>query len=464
MRVFDAILATSLLALLSPLCESALSNQQIDVLLEQYEAGIQSGKFQYRDGKARADLVSYLKNGELPAIRQEVLLSVPQHLPKPQSENLSKGDSEWSEGGFQTGEASGGTWASEAGWREDSQNPSEKVSNWILAIAEAAATCNYAEAKRLADLVLDLDPSNEWILENYGEIDVWADRSERYYEALSAAYEALEIGNLSILVAQLRDALENAASNCGQDTIARSLLDQALETSKSEREAAIAQARQEGAIHQQTFAQSQAAQAAFNASQEESKSGMKRGLMGLLNTAVKVGALKKGSGISGEDALVQVLQQQALQANPEIAQLVTQAQQLQAGGGNADPAALLQSLQQQTSLGNPQPSQMNQTGTQGNSPGTFTMPTNANGAGNSNVTVSPICQQLMDRLTVLGKEVTALSQVYMTYQGNSNVSQAQIQSTAAKMMMLHKETSALVQQLKANNCPGSENIPDMPTY
>ena len=71
----------------------------------------------------------------------------------------------------------------------------------------------------------------------------------------------------------------------------------------------------------------------------------------------------------------------------------------------------------------------------------------------------------MDRLEVIGQEITQLSQVFISYQNNpKSVSQVQIQSGAARMDMLRQESSALITQLKANNCPGAEAIPDIPGF
>ncbi len=469
MRLLPPILMAALLVFLPAEGESRLTDAQAETLLERYEAGVREGKFEYRPGKSRSDLESYLRNGNLPGIRREILLGVEQRLP----EDAPQSEPGWREGGFGSDDTNRDSWASDAGWGDDPAGSSAEVTGWIQAVAEAAQICNYAEAKRLADLILKNDPTNDWINANYSEIEVWAARSADYFAALQEAYTALEVDDFDSLVTHLRTALENAASNCGQDEVARSLLSQALETSQNERATAIAQARQEGLIHQQTFAQTLTnAPSIANTTPDKGKDGGKRGLMGLLNTAIRVSALRRSGNLSSEDALVQVLQQQAMQANPEIGQLVSQAQQLQSGGTGTDPNALIQTLQQQAAQSNPQLAQtlsqlqqLQQPGQNGFPAGINSTPTPVATPANANVTVSPACQKIMDRLEVIGKEITATSQILVNYQSNpKSVSQSQLQSIAARMDMLRQESSALIKQLKANNCPGANAIPDVPGF
>jgi hypothetical protein len=349
MRLFLTILLGVILSTMPVIGEPHLSQEQIQTLLERYENGVSSGRFVYRIGKGKQDLISYIESGALTGIRQDVLSPVHQSLPEPpplvttepsaesvipvaglEPANIitlpSFKDNEWGGGGFD--QEVGQTWEDSGGWKNDNKSSDAEIEDLIQELANASEVCNYTEAKRLADLVLILDPENKWIGTNYAEIEKWAVKSTLFFKALNSAYEAIENEDFDNTVVHLRTALTNAASNCGQNVIVQTLLNQSIDASNSERDTAIARAKAEGAIHQQTFAQIQSSREAEKLTRESSKGGLTRGIMGILGTAVKVGALKEAGNLSSGDAISQYLQQEVMSSNPEMAQLAAQAQQL----------------------------------------------------------------------------------------------------------------------------------------
>ncbi|MEM9160375.1 MAG: hypothetical protein AAGB46_15120 [Verrucomicrobiota bacterium] len=475
--------------------------------MDRYERGIDANRFQYFPGKDKADLERALRDGDLRSIRLEILYPVAYEAPEIAEESavlnasLEVADlpieaveeeielNPWSEGGFEDEKSDDSAWGLdvESGWVEQSsRDKSNLLGSLMSQIQDAVNSCNYGLVKELADSILKVDGENEWVVGHYEQIVEWADRAAVYRAALSDAYAAYESEDYDVLVTKLEVAYENAASNCGQDTVVSALLNQANEAKGRERDEAIALAKQEGLINQQSFVESQRAQAALTAGKQKGKGGLGSGLRGLLGAAVKV-AVMKDSGMSTDDALMQTLQQQTLTSNPDLGQTIGQLQQLQgmdAGVQNVNTNALgnLGSLGnasslQQMGLGNDandwvsilnQATQLaqNSGSTQaGNSALQGMMQAQSdNGAASTGVgdlsNMSPQCRQMYQELQQHGKEMQPLAERYIALGQSGGASTAELQSMAARIQMMAQRQQEMLAKIKAAGCPGSEDIPN----
>jgi|GEM_PF-3824763 len=508
MRSFSHIFAVfTLLVGFVAQAVGVLSDDQAGVLLERYLSGVEQNRFVFRSGKGPPDLRALIAARQLDRIRNEVLAPVdyqpepvaaavvPTVPARPALATQPTVDAGWGTPSAKPGAAGWG----QGGWSGSLSEGLSQVQRWISEIAAAADTCRYGEAKRLADLILEKEPDNSWLAENYVQIEEWAQRSERYFNALTHADKALGVADYEAVATHLKNAIENAAANCGQDVVATSLLDQTMAAAETERVAAIAQARAEGQMRQQAIAQSRVDFEKQKAERKKRNGGLARGLMGLINTAAKVNTLRSGGGMSTGDALTEVLTEQAMTANPEIAQLVGQAQQIgqTAKGGdssamlsgllggnnqNGDPAAMLSGLLANAKGGQGgdaasmlsgllSANQGQQNGAMPNlgnfvsgaaqgSNSNFGATTASNGT--SNAQMSATCRKLYEELRKLGEQYKQVAQLYAGYQKNpKSVSTAELQSSAARIQQMYDHQKIIIQRIKAERCPGSENIPDM---
>ncbi len=427
----------------------ALSPEQIDLLLERYERGIQEDRFRFYPGKSITDVESALRSGDLKRIRSEVLYPTAIETGETRDQ-----DSGWGEGGF----------TEDAGWGQDddsawvggdaTSDPNETfISALLQQIALATSNCEYTRVRELADSILQLDEDNEWIQANYDEIVRWEEKAKVYTAALQEAYQAMEADDFDTLVDRLKVAYANAASKCGQDTVVQQLIDQAAESSRLEREAAIAQARQEGALHQQTFAEREAQRNAELERRQQSRAGMARGLMGLIGTATQVATLRQG-GMSTSDALQQTLQQQVLTSNPQLAQTLGQVQQMQGLAEGARNGNL--PIPTNTGTGIPNLPGLGGGGT-GLGGGTFTG--GSSGGTSGGPQISAACRALFDKAQRIGMQMKPIAERYMATAQNDNISDAERQRMAAQISMMARQQIELVNQMKANGCPGVDQIP-----
>ncbi|NEQ65490.1 MAG: hypothetical protein F6K21_08325 [Symploca sp. SIO2D2] len=498
------LLVSLIAAFASPLYgEVELADWQIDALRERYQSGVEQGRFQFQLGKSEADLERALREVDLKSIRLEILSPV-SDLPEDSGQTFKLEKSEptlaevleepaessevvinpWGEGGFEEESSSGEDWGldDQSGWIDETEEKSEGIVSTLMSqIQSAAESCEYARVKDLADSILEVDGQNEWVLAHYGQILEWAKKAALYQEALQAAYAAYEADRYDELVSWLEAAHMNAASNCGQDAVVAGLLEEANLAKNRERLDAIALARQEGLINQQSFAESQRANVNPDAGRPKKKGGLGAGLRGLLGTAMKVAVLKEG-GMSTDDALMQTLQQQTMEANPELGQTLRQLQQLGEGVGNGN-TDVLSSLLGGANMGNSQNlgqgndwasllsqiSQISQGGdnsqamtgalqnlAQQGSQGTGTV---GGGADYSNM--SPQCRQMYQELQRHGDQMKPLSERYMALAQGGNAPLSEIQSLAAKIQMMAQQQQEMLSKIKAAGCPGSEQIPDM---
>ncbi|MBL3526341.1 MAG: hypothetical protein JMN27_07965 [gamma proteobacterium endosymbiont of Lamellibrachia anaximandri] len=143
-------------------------------------------------------------------------------------------------GGGQQGGADDGAWG-DGGYEQAS--PAEQ---YVSAIRAANADGDFQRAMRLANQARDADPEHAWLNQNYGTIQLLAERDKRYREAIQNAISNLERGNVDESIDALKRAMQNASTRLGQDQDVRTLLEDAKRIAQMEREEAIERARREG--------------------------------------------------------------------------------------------------------------------------------------------------------------------------------------------------------------------------
>lgn len=324
----------------------------------------------------------------------------------------------------------------ESGWEESGNfAPPSQIDAWTQGIAAASGACNYIEAKRLADLVLQNDPENAWVKSNYEQIVLWSRKSQIYNNALSQAYAALDANQLEVMVSHLNTAMQNAASNCGQDAAVQSLLSQAASMAEFEREQAIAEAKLEGREHDRELRAQQARAAAADKERKRRAAGFRSALGGLVNLAGQAAVMKQG-GLS-DTQIVEGLAQQTV-AGSDMGRALTNLQ------GLAEQAQTIQ----------------NASGTNSGSTTIFkTTPSTNSIAGNNQASAQ--CQSLYRQAESIGREIQSLSARYQAAAGRDDIES--MKAIATQIQSAHQRSLNLTRQLQAAGCVdfSSINVPGM---
>ena len=134
--------------------------------------------------------------------------------------------------------------ADDSGWGEDSSQRITPEEQYISDITTAYQACNFPQAFQLAERARREIPDNAWLQQNFATLEILARRSENYQHALNGAYQALEKGQVNESISLLKQAMQNASVQCGQDKQVLSLLEQAKLIVQMERDEAIEKARQ----------------------------------------------------------------------------------------------------------------------------------------------------------------------------------------------------------------------------
>lgn len=132
----------------------------------------------------------------------------------------------------------------DTGWGDGGYQQISQEEIYISGINAAYQACNYQRALQLGKQARDQIPNNAWLQQNYATLEILARRSVNYQKALNGAYQALEQGKVGDSIGLLKKAMQNASVQCGQDQQVLSLLEQAKQIARMEREEAIERARQ----------------------------------------------------------------------------------------------------------------------------------------------------------------------------------------------------------------------------
>lgn len=134
------------------------------------------------------------------------------------------------------------------GWEsgDDGYEQASPAEQYIDAIVTANKDCDYRRALQLATQARSADPDFSWLEQNFDTIRVLASREDAFRHAIHSAINSLKQGKASESIDSLKTAMQNASTQCGQDQMVNSLLEDAKRIAEMEREDAIQQARREG--------------------------------------------------------------------------------------------------------------------------------------------------------------------------------------------------------------------------
>ncbi|RLJ21786.1 hypothetical protein DJ030_03410 [bacterium endosymbiont of Escarpia laminata] len=237
----------------------------------------------------------------------EIMLTEPD--PERRKELIRQALREHAVGGQQGGGgADGGAWG-DGGYEQAS--PAEQ---YVSAIMAANADGDFQRAMRLANQARDADPEHAWLNQNYGTIQLLAERDKRYRDAIQNAISNLERGNVNESIDALKTAMQNASTRLGQDKTARSLLEDAKRIAKMEREEAIERARLEG---ERSAYERERERARYQQRQEENRrsaQALRGALMGVLG-AVSQAKTTRNTGTSNPGAFSNDIFQRKVREN-----------------------------------------------------------------------------------------------------------------------------------------------------
>jgi hypothetical protein len=172
---------------------------------------------------------------------------------------------------------------SDLGWGDNSTRQSNNDNQLLTPILAANQACDFQGAFQLAQQTERQSPGNAWLQQNLPTLQTLAQRSMIYQQALGNAYNALEARQVADSIDFLKQAMQNASVQCGQDQQVRSLLGVARQLGQAEREEAIARARQKGLQSTQDTQRYRTKIAKTQASRKAFSSLLQGNLLGLLS-------------------------------------------------------------------------------------------------------------------------------------------------------------------------------------
>lgn len=132
----------------------------------------------------------------------------------------------------------------DSGWGDGGYQQISPEDRLIGGITAAHQACDYQRALQLAEQAKREIPDNAWLQQNFATIEILARRAVNYQQALNGAYQSLEKGQVNDSIGLLKQAMQNASVQCGQERQVLSLLEQAKLIAQMERDEAIEKARQ----------------------------------------------------------------------------------------------------------------------------------------------------------------------------------------------------------------------------
>ncbi|MET0064844.1 MAG: hypothetical protein ABW076_00715 [Candidatus Thiodiazotropha sp.] len=186
-------------------------------------------------------------------------------------------------------------------WGDGEYEQASAAEPYIQSIVAANGACEFGRAWNLAKKARDLDPSHEWLNQNYATLRTLAERDQAFRGALQSAIRHLEQGEVSQSIGSLKVAMANASTQCGQDQTVRNILEDAKRIAKMERDSLVAEARMEG---QRSAWEREQARERFAREKDErrrSARALQGALMGVLGTAQHIQtARSRSSGVTSD--------------------------------------------------------------------------------------------------------------------------------------------------------------------
>lgn len=205
------------------------------------------------------------------------------------------------------------------GWGENAQPQNNNQNQLLAPIIAANQACDFQGAYQLAQQAQQQAPNNTWLQQNLPTLQTLAQRSLNYQQSLNSALRSLESNQINASIDYLKQAMQNASVQCHQDKQVRSLLEVAKQMAQSERELAIAEARQkvnqsaqDSRRYRQEIEQKQAQREAIG----NLLTGNLLGLLGAVNSS-STPEFSETQQISAQE-MVNNMAQQTEQNNSEI--------------------------------------------------------------------------------------------------------------------------------------------------
>lgn len=177
-----------------------------------------------------------------------------------------------------------------SGWGDIPEPRPEAEITHIERIIAANQACDFVRAQQLAEQAHKAFPDNHWLEQNRETFKILVQRSGSYQQAINDAYHALERGAVGESIAFMKVAMHNASVQCAQDKQVLSLLEQAKQIAKIQRDAVIERARRSTASsaadsrrHRAEIEQKRASDKAFG----QALQGNLLGLLKSLNASAK---------------------------------------------------------------------------------------------------------------------------------------------------------------------------------
>ncbi len=130
-----------------------------------------------------------------------------------------------------------------SGWGNASEPQPDSEAIYIESIVGANKNCDFLRAQQLAEQARSAFPNNVWLQQNRETFVILAQRSGSYQQAINDAYRALERGGVGDSITFMKVAMQNASVQCGQDKQVLSLLEQAKQIAKIQRDEVVERAR-----------------------------------------------------------------------------------------------------------------------------------------------------------------------------------------------------------------------------